>query len=84
MWRLIRVNNNLGLPPSIVLYKRLAVAMGKTTGLYDLRQILPAYLLDGLPLCRSILDTIIGACGRSQSFEFAWVSLLCVNSFPLL
>ena len=74
LWRLIRLNRELGLPPSIVLYKRLTVAIGKVRGLYDLRLVLPAYLSEGLPLCRSILDAIINACGKSSSFEYAWVT----------
>ena len=73
LWRLIRLNRDLGLPPSIVLYKRLTVAIGRVRGLYDLRLVLPAYLSEGLPLCRSILDAIINACGKSSSFEYAWV-----------
>lgn len=76
LWRLIRLNRQLGLPPSIVLYKRLTVAIGKTRGLYDLRLILPAYLSEGLPLCRSILNAVIGACGKTRSIEYAWVTLL--------
>lgn len=74
LWHLVKRSSELGLPPSIDLFKKLAFACGRHSNFYLLRGVLPAYLEAGLPLSRAIISSVISACGRDRKFDYAWVS----------
>lgn len=75
MWELIGLHKalvpHLGLGQ--ILHRWLAHQVGRFSSAHPVRQLLPAYLDDGHPICGTYLDTLISNCGRSRNIPYAWV-----------
>lgn len=80
IWDLISIHQNYRQKLNIaeVLHSYLATSVGKLSSAHFIRDLLPAYLDDGLVLSGTYLETLISRSSQSGNFPYAWVgSITC-------
>ena len=82
MWSIVKLHDaQLGdRELAQTLHRWLAIQAGKMSSAHLIRNLLPAYLEEGLPISGTYLDTLISNCGRSSNLPYAWVkAATCTN-----
>ena len=82
MWDLIGIHqrHTPHLNIAEALHRQFAITAGKMSSAHLIRDLLPAYLDDGLCLSGTYLDTLISRSTQSGNIPYAWVCLMLLPS----